>query len=59
MLRHITHIYISKNSESDFKVISKGLGLLADGSVASLTFLDIVKASSNGMRLASRILKFF
>ena len=55
---HTTNTYVQEGTGTELNVKSKGLGLLANGSVASVTFVDVLRATPTGWRLASRVLKF-
>jgi hypothetical protein len=55
---HTTNTYVQEGAGTEFNVESKGLGLLADGRVASVTFVDVLRSTPAGWRLASRVLKF-
>lgn len=55
---HTTNTYIYKSSYEEFIAESKVLGLMKDGSVASITYTDKFKETASGFRLTSRVLKF-
>lgn len=54
---HTTNVYVQNGPGDELIAESKGLGLLANGTVASVTFLDKLRQTPTGWRLASRVLK--
>ncbi|WP_223569750.1 nuclear transport factor 2 family protein [Pseudomonas sp. BF-R-26] len=54
---HTTNVYVQDGPGDELIAESKGLGLLANGAVASVTFLDKLRPTLAGWRLASRVLK--
>lgn len=54
---HTTNVYVQDGPGDELIAESKGLGLLANGAVASVTFLDKLRPTPAGWRLASRVLK--
>lgn len=55
---HTTNTYVREGAGKELNAESKGLGILSDGSVASVTFVDVLRPTPAGWRLASRTLKF-
>lgn len=53
---HTTNIYVQDGPDDEVVAESKGLGLLSNGTVASVTYVDRLKRTPEGWRLASRIL---
>ncbi|MGE7964033.1 nuclear transport factor 2 family protein [Pseudomonas sp. NPDC089918] len=54
---HTTNVYVQDGPGDELIAESKGLGLLANGAFASVTFLDKLRPTQAGWRLASRVLK--
>jgi hypothetical protein len=55
---HTTNTYVQEGTGKELNAGSKGLGLLADERVASVTFVDVLQPTPAGWRLARRTLKF-
>ena len=55
---HTTNVYVQEGPGEELRAQSKGLGLLSDGTVASVTFIDAFRRTPSGWRLASRELRF-
>jgi hypothetical protein len=53
---HTTNVFVQEGPDGEIIAESKGLGLLSNGAVASVTYTDRLRRTSNGWRLASRIL---
>jgi len=53
---HTTNVYIQQGANGEIVAESKGLGLLSNGAVASVTYTDRLRRTSAGWRLASRVL---
>ncbi|MGR9162408.1 nuclear transport factor 2 family protein [Rhizobium leguminosarum] len=53
---HTTNVYVQKGAGDELIAVSKGLGLLSNGAVASVTYADRLRRTPEGWRLASRIL---
>lgn len=53
---HITNIVISSQEEDVVTAQSKGLILMADGSVASVTHLDTLRRAEGGWRISRRVI---
>ncbi|MFF4902643.1 nuclear transport factor 2 family protein [Streptomyces sp. NPDC001068] len=52
---HITNIVISSQVDDDVTAQSKGLILMANGSVASVTHLDTLRRGEGGWRISRRV----
>ena len=53
---HITNIVISSQEEDVVTAQSKGLILMANGSVASVTHLDTLRRAEGGWRISRRVI---
>lgn len=53
---HTTNVYVREGSNDEIVAESKGLGLLSNGAVASVTYTDRLRRTQDGWRLASRAL---
>ena len=53
---HTTNVYVQEGAGDEITTVSKGLGLLSNGAVASVTYTDRLRRTPKGWRLASRIL---
>jgi hypothetical protein len=53
---HTTNVYVQQSSDDEIVAESKGLGLLSNGAVASVTYTDRLRRTPDGWRLASRTL---
>ncbi|KZS49584.1 nuclear transport factor 2 family protein [Rhizobium anhuiense] len=53
---HTTNVYVQEGAGDEIATVSKGLGLLSNGAVASVTYTDRLRRTPEGWRLASRIL---
>lgn len=53
---HTTNLYVQEGAGDEIATVSKGLGLLSNGAVASVTYTDRLRRTPKGWRLASRIL---
>jgi len=53
---HTTNVYVQEGAGDEIATVSKGLGLLSNGAVASVTYTDRLRRTPKGWRLASRIL---
>lgn len=51
---HTTNVYVQDGPGEELCAESKGLGLLSDGKVASITFIDAFRRTPSGWRLSSR-----
>lgn len=57
LAHHTTNVYVQEGPGEELRAQSKGLGLLSDGKVASVTFVDAFRRTPSGWRLASRELR--
>ncbi|GGD79403.1 nuclear transport factor 2 family protein [Rhizobium anhuiense] len=53
---HTTNVYVQEGAGDEIATVSKGLGLLSNGAVASVTYTDRLRRTPEGWRLSSRIL---
>ncbi len=53
---HTTNVYVQEGAGDEITAVSKGLGLLSNGAVASVTYTDRLRRTPEGWRLSSRIL---
>ncbi|MBB4115818.1 3-phenylpropionate/cinnamic acid dioxygenase small subunit [Rhizobium sp. BK226] len=53
---HTTNVYVQEGAGDEITAVSKGLGLLSNGAVASVTYTDRLRRTPEGWRLASRTL---
>ncbi|PDS44952.1 hypothetical protein CO662_08590 [Rhizobium anhuiense] len=53
---HTTNLYVQEGAGDEITAVSKGLGLLSNGAVASVTYTDRLRRTPEGWRLASRTL---
>lgn len=53
---HTTNVFVQEAANGEIVAESKGLGLLSNGAVASVTYTDRLRRTPDGWRLASRIL---
>jgi hypothetical protein len=53
---HVTNIVLNEALDGTVRALSKGLGVRADGSVASVTYEDTVKRDTAGWRITHRVI---
>jgi SnoaL-like protein len=53
---HVTNVVVTAVDEQTATVRSKGLGVGADGSVGSVTYLDTVVRTDGGWRISRRVI---
>ncbi|MFW2232998.1 MULTISPECIES: hypothetical protein [Rhizobium] len=53
---HTTNVYVQEGAGDEIAAVSKGLGLLPSGAVASVTYTDRLRRTPAGWRLARRTL---
>jgi len=53
---HTTNVYVQEGAGDEITAVSKGLGLLSNGAVASVTYTDRLRRTPEGWRLSSRTL---
>jgi hypothetical protein len=51
---HVTNVVITESSNGQVRVLSKGLGIRADGSCGSVTYDDTVVRTADGWRIHHR-----
>ncbi|MFI6880933.1 nuclear transport factor 2 family protein [Streptomyces sp. NPDC050400] len=51
---HITNVVLTEVTDDRAQVLSKGLGVLADGTTGSVTYEDTVVRGADGWRIAHR-----
>lgn len=54
---HVTNIVLHRSGDGVVHALSKGLGVMADGSVASVTYEDTVEPTARGWRITHRIVR--
>lgn len=53
---HTTNVFVQEGPNDEIVAESKGLGLVSNGAVASVTYSDRLRRTPGGWRLASRVL---
>ncbi len=53
---HVTNIVITSEGDGQAAALSKGLMLLADGTLASVTHLDALRRHDGGWRISRRVI---
>jgi 3-phenylpropionate/cinnamic acid dioxygenase small subunit len=54
---HVTNIVLREAADGEVRVRSKGFGVMADGSVGSVTYEDTVERTTVGWRIAHRTVR--
>ncbi|MEU4235854.1 nuclear transport factor 2 family protein [Actinoplanes sp. NPDC026619] len=54
---HVTNIVLRETADGQVHALSKGLGIMADGSVGSVTYEDTVERTAAGWRVTHRIVR--
>ncbi|HZC53875.1 MAG TPA: nuclear transport factor 2 family protein [Mycobacterium sp.] len=54
---HVTNIVLDQAPDGTVRALSKGLGVMADGSIGSATYEDIVERDTVGWRITHRIVR--
>ncbi|MBL7255445.1 nuclear transport factor 2 family protein [Paractinoplanes lichenicola] len=54
---HVTNVVLTEATGSQARVVSKGLGVMADGTVSSVTYDDTVTLTAEGWRIAHRTVR--
>jgi hypothetical protein len=54
---HITNIVLKEAADGTVHALSKGLGIMADGSAGSVTYQDTIEATAAGWRVTHRIIR--
>ncbi|AGZ46461.1 nuclear transport factor 2 family protein [Actinoplanes friuliensis] len=52
---HVTNIVLDQSPDGSTHALSKGLGVMADGSVGSVTYADTLVLTPAGWRIARRV----
>jgi SnoaL-like domain len=55
LAHHTVDVIVSEDGDGTVRVLSKGIGLLADGRAGSVTYRDVVAKSAGGWRIAERV----
>lgn len=54
---HVTNIVLREEPDGTVRALSKGLGVMADGSCGSVTYEDIVQRGAWGWRITHRVVR--
>lgn len=54
---HVTNIVLRETADGTVMALSKGLGVMADGSTGSVTYEDTVERMAAGWRITQRIVR--
>ncbi|MCA2215321.1 nuclear transport factor 2 family protein [Wangella sp. NEAU-J3] len=54
---HVTNIVLRKTADDTVQALSKGFGVMADGSTGSVTYEDTVERTAAGWRITHRIVR--
>ncbi|MGW4947998.1 nuclear transport factor 2 family protein [Actinoplanes sp. NPDC004185] len=54
---HVTNIVLHEASDGTVHAMSKGLGIMADGSAGSVTYDDTVERTAAGWRITHRVVR--
>jgi hypothetical protein len=54
---HVTNIVLRENPDGSVHALSKGLGIMADGSAGSVTYEDTVEQTPDGWRITHRVVR--
>ncbi|NKY88547.1 nuclear transport factor 2 family protein [Nocardia veterana] len=54
---HVTNIVINEVADGTVRALSKGLGVMTDGSVGSVTYEDTLERRGNGWKITHRIVR--
>lgn len=57
MAHHVSNIVLKDKPDGTIRALSKGIGVMADGSCGSVTFDDTVQWSVTGWRITHRIVR--
>ena len=55
LAHHATNVVVVEDTDGVVRVVSKGIGLIADGRVGSVTYRDIVEKRAEGWRITERV----
>jgi hypothetical protein len=54
---HVTNIVVTESAGGLVRALSKGLGVMADGSCGSVTYEDRIERRAQGWRIAHRVVR--
>ena len=54
---HVTNIVLDEVADGTVHAVSKGLGIMADGSAGSVTYQDTVERTAAGWRITHRVVR--
>ena len=54
---HVTNIVLRETADGVVNALSKGLGVMADGSTGSVTYEDTIERTAVGWRIAHRVVR--
>jgi hypothetical protein len=57
LAHHVTNIVLDETPDGTVQGLSKYLGVMADGSVASGTYEDTIRLGENGWRITHRVIR--
>ena len=52
---HTVDVIVTEDGDGAVRVLSKGIGLLADGRAGGVTYRDVVTKTADGWRMAERV----
>jgi ketosteroid isomerase-like protein len=57
LAHHVTNIVLTEQPDGTVHAMSKGIGILADGTAGSVTYDDIVRRTEAGWRITHRVVR--
>jgi ketosteroid isomerase-like protein len=57
LAHHITNIVLNQTPDGTVHAVSKGLGVMADGSVGSVTYEDTIERDDAGWKITHRVVR--
>ncbi len=54
---HVTNIVLNEVSDGTVRALSKGIGIMTDGSAAGVTYEDVVARTADGWKITHRIVR--
>jgi hypothetical protein len=54
---HVTNIVLGEETDGTVRAVSKGLGVMASGTVGSVTYEDTVERTAAGWRISYRVVR--
>ena len=54
---HVTNTVLDEKADGAVHALSKGLGIMADGSAGSVTYEDVIQRTAAGWRITHRIVR--